>query len=218
MNKADTTLFLTIGVVMGIIIGVSLGIRPLWARYGRLQAEKIETKKELAELTERANMLKALAGRETEVKEIGRQVLVYLPTDIASAPFVMDIAAMAGKSKTNVITLSFQEPPAKKGATVTEYPLTMSVEGNWQDLTTFLRFLEENLRFSAFSALSFAQQKDGLLLQLSGTLYSKSEETEFKDRSLTIKDDVVNLLKSRQIFGRSIDPSGPGRSDPFAPF
>jgi Tfp pilus assembly protein PilO len=219
MTRAETTLLVTIGVLLVLAGGISFfGIRPLWGRLSRLQAERQQTAKELSELEERADILGKLAKDEGEVKEFGRRALIYLPTTVAASPFVMDVAAIGGVAGTNVPTLTFQSSDPKKspGGNVSEFPITMSVEGSYDQLKTFLRSLEENLRFSTFTSLTIAQLPDRLSLQLTGGIYSKAEDPNPKDKSLTIDESMKKLLTGRKTFGAKVETSGPGRPDPFA--
>lgn len=219
MSKSDATLLITIGVLLVLVGGISFfGIRPLWGRLSRLQAERQQTAKELSELEERADILGKLAKNEGEVRELGRHALIYLPTTVAASPFVMDVAAIGGMAGTTVPTLSFQESDSKKepGGNVLEYPVTMSVEGSYDQLKTFLRSLEENLRFSTFTSLTISQLPDRLSLQLTGEIYSKAEDPNPKDKSLTIDESMKKLLSGRKIFGAKVETGGPGRPDPFA--
>ena len=221
MSKTDITLLVTVGVLLLLVVGVSLfGIRPLFGRLTGLQAEREQTEKELAELEARSETLGKLAKNEAEVRELGRRALLYLPTSITSSPFVMDVAAIAGASGTNVPSMNFQDADPKKGpgGNVAEYPITLSADGNFDQLKTFLRSLEENLRFAAFSSVSISLLPESLSLQLTGAIYSKPEEENPKDKSLSIDDSMKELLIGRKIFGAAVEAGGPGRPDPFVPF
>lgn len=220
MTKADTSLLVTVAVLILFVIGIFFfGIRPLWTRLQKLQDQQAQTAKELADLEKRAETLGKLAKRETQIRELSQKALIYLPTSIASAPYLTDLATIAGVSGSNVPTVSFQEANSGKAAGgVVEHPITLMVEGSFDQLKTYLRNLENNLRFSTFSSMIINQQKDNLSLQLTGAIYSKATDPKPKDQSLEITAEMETILKSRQPFGGAINTSGPGRTDPFVPF
>ena len=217
MTKENSTLLITAGIIFAVVGGLSFfGIQPLLARVNSLRTERSKTEKEYKELEARVATLEQLSRQPEEIESLAARALTYLPTTIASSPFLMDVAAMAGSSQTSVPSVTFQPPDPKKGSTLAEYPITMTVEGGFDGLKTFLHFLEENLRFASITSASMSLQQEGLSLQLTGSLFSKPEEKKPKDTSLTIDNATRSFLEARRIFGQTIDPKGPGRPDPFA--
>jgi len=219
MNKADVTLLATIGVIILIVsAAIFVGIRPLWGKLTRLRGEQTKTAQELAELEKRLDTLAALSKKSAEVENLGERATSYLPTTVASGPFLMDVAAISGVSGTSVPTVSFQQADAKKAASggVLEHPITMTVEGKFEQLKSFLGNTESNLRFSSFSSLTISTIQDILSLQLAGLIYSKSEAKETKDTSLEITPAMEDLLLGRKIFGAPVQIEGPNRGDPFS--
>jgi|GEM_PF-4635650 len=219
MKKTDLTLLITVASLLLLIVGVSLfGIRPFWGRLTDLQQEQRDTAEELKELEERANTLGQLAKDTAEIEELGDRALTYLPTAISASQFVMDIAAIGGQASTNVPTMTFQPSDLKKakGASFTEYPITMLAEGSFDQVHTFLRLLEDNLRFSTYPTVVISRLEDRLSLQLTGAIFSKPEDKNPKDKSLSIDNSMRDLLTAREAFGAGVNMSGAGREDPFA--
>ncbi len=203
-----------IAIIAGGII--YLGLRPLVTSVRRLQAEAAQTKKHAADLAARMQTLKKLSEQSGEIEELYARSSAYLPTTVASSSLLVDIAAMAGQSGTKVPSVSFQPAEAQKGGAIAKYPITMTVEGGFENIKTMLRFLNENLRFTTWNTVSLLLQGEQVTLQLNGTIFSKPEVASFADTSLVIDEGAKQLLRTRKIFGQEIDPKGPGRPDPFA--
>jgi Tfp pilus assembly protein PilO len=216
MSRVDVSLASIIGLFALLTLAISfLGVRPLLARWQNLQKEAAYTANELSDLEKRAATLTRLTKDKDEIAELGRRSLIYLPVQVSESYFVMDITAIASSTGTNVPTLSFQESGSRKASTeAAEYPVAITVEGNFEQLKRFLQGLEENLRFSTFSSLTISQQKEGLSLQLGGTIFSK-REGESKDKSLLLDQAIYDLLQKRRPFGGSIKTDDPARPDPF---
>lgn len=218
MNKTDLSLLIAVGVIVAAASGTSfLGIRPLFDRYNSLRAEQTKTAKELQALEQRAATLNKLAQNRDEIVTLGEYATIYLPTEANTAPFLMDVEGMAQSAGTAIPTVNFVDSDAiKPGASLTEHALTLTAEGSFEQLKNLLRALEENLRFSEFASLTVSQQKDKLSLQITGALFSKPEDKNPKDTSLTIEQASKDLLLNRRVFGKDIQTSGPNRPDPFA--
>lgn len=219
MTKENSALLIIVGVLVLIVGGVFLfGIRPLLGRYSALQQERAATEKEYQELSARVRTLEQLSKDAHKIEELSGRARTYLPTTVASSPFLMDIAAIGGQSQTTIISVTFQTAEPQKGSAIAEHPITISAEGTFENLQTLLRFLEENLRFTTLSTVSFSVSEAGHALQATGSIFSKPEDKNPKDKSLVLDEAMKSLLEARKVFGQPVDPKGPGRPDPFVAF
>jgi Tfp pilus assembly protein PilO len=218
MNRADTTLAISVGVMIIIVVATFfVGIRPLLARYQSLRNEQTQNQKTLDALGQRVNALSILTRDRIRIEDLGQRAFTYLPTDVEAGPYLMDLAAMAGATQTSVSSATFQpSDPKKATASLTELPVSVTAGGTFPALIDLLRALEENLRFINISALNFSlQQEIGISLQITGAIYSKPEDKTPKDQSLTIDENMEALLTGRRKFGEPITTGGPNKPNPF---